>query len=158
MTKTRTTSWLALMALVLFVSSTTAEAQVRAVSFIIKISAEPSIGGTAIGAATGSLNGSSASIPETSWTKTHSDRSPLFEGGVGIAAGKKIEVLALVNYGHAGANGSQVGQVGGLPVTATLDDYKYWGIEGGARMRRPSGFGPYRSLPDFDESARSTPS
>jgi hypothetical protein len=51
---------------------TPAEAQVRGVSFIIKISAEPSIGGTAIGAASGSVNGSPVSIPETSWTKTHS--------------------------------------------------------------------------------------
>ena len=118
----------------------------RGISFIIKISAEPSIGGTAIGAATGSLNGSSVSIPETSWTKTHSQRSPLFEGGVGIAAGKAIDILALVNYGHAGADSNQVGQVGNLPVTAALDDYKYWGLEGGARIRRQSGVGPYASV------------
>ena len=49
-------------------------------------------------------------IPETSWTKTHSQRSPLFEGGVGIAAGKKIDLLALVNYGHAGQTAARSGR------------------------------------------------
>jgi hypothetical protein len=63
-----------------------------------------------------------------------------------VAAGKGIEILALVNYGHAGAGSSQVGQVGGLPITASLDDYKYWGLEGGARISRKSGLGPYASI------------
>ena len=143
MTHTRRTSLLILLALAFGGSLTPAQAQARRVSFLINIAAEPSIGGTAIGAATGTANGATISIPETSWSKTHSDRSPLFEGGVAVAAGQTLDIVALVNYGHAGAKGTQVGQLGGLPVTAALDDYTYWGVEGGAHVRRASGLGPY---------------
>jgi uncharacterized membrane protein HdeD (DUF308 family) len=124
-------------------SPTPAEAQMRGVSFIVNISAEPSIGGTAIGAATGTINGSTISVPEASWTVTHSQRSPLFEGGVAVPVTSHVDIVAFVDYGHAGAKGEQVAQLAGAPVTLVLDDYNYWGVEGGAHLRRASGVGPY---------------
>jgi hypothetical protein len=128
-------------------SSRPAEAQVSDnVSILLKISVDPSVGGTAIGAASGTVNGVPASIEEVSWADTHSRQSPLFEGGVGVRAGDFAEVLGLFNYGRAGAEADAIGEVGGAPLLATFDDYKFWGLEGGIRLRGASGMGPYATL------------
>lgn len=137
---------LALLAIGWSGALTPAHAQAGGLSVIIKIAAEPSIGGTALGAATGTINGTSFTLPEASWSDTHSEHSPLFEGGVAVNAANNVDIVAFVDYGKAGANAKQLGQLAGLPVTLTLDDYKYWGLEGGAHLRRDSGVGPYVSL------------
>jgi len=140
-----TVFWLAL-ALLVSGSLTPAHAQLRGLSFIIKISAEPSVGGTAIGAASGSVSGSPITIPAAKWTDTHADRSPVFEGGIAIPVAHILDIVALVNGGHADADAKQVGDLGGTPVTAQLTKYNFWGIEGGVHLRRPSGAGPYASF------------
>ena len=124
---------------------TPASAQVnQGIHFIVKISADPSVGGTAIGAATGTINGVPVTVNEASWSETHAKQSPLFEGGIAIAAGRAMDVLALFNYGHAGGNaGVLIGSVGGTPVSANFDDYNFFGGEAGIRLRRSSGLGPY---------------
>jgi hypothetical protein len=134
-----------LFMLALLAASSPAAAQVSSrPSVIVKISADPSVGGTAIGAATGTINGAPVSINESSWADTHSQQSPLFEGGIGIGTGHSVEILALVNYGHAGAkSGVLVGTVGGTTITANFDDYNFWGAEAGVRVRNRSGLGPY---------------
>jgi hypothetical protein len=146
MKNVRTIAAGALAALGLFACSAPAFAQVHGLSFIIKVAAEPSIGGTSIGAASGTINGSPVSLPQASWTKTHSERSPLFEGGVSVRAAQSADIVAFVDYGHAGATGSLVGQVGNVQLNATLDDYTYWGMEGGVRFGHPSGIGPYATV------------
>ncbi len=125
---------------------TPAQAQTGALSVILNVAVEPSIGGTAIGAASGAINGTPFNVDDASWSKTHSQHSPLFVGGVGINAATNVDIVAFVEYGHAGANTSQIGQLGGVPVTVLLDDYKYWGLEGGAHLRREAGIGPYATL------------
>jgi hypothetical protein len=144
MTRARTT--LALVALALGVSGSLqpADAQVSdRVSFLMKISIDPSVGGTAIGAASGTIDGVPVSIDEASWTDTHSERSPLFEVGVAVRTGDRAEILGLFNYGRAGADVETIGDVGGAPLAATLDHYQFWGLEGGIRFRPASGVGPY---------------
>jgi len=124
-----------------------AEAQVSdKVSLMLKLSIDPSVGGTAIGAASGAVNGVPVSIQETSWTDTHSKESPLFEAGVGIRAGRLVEVLGLFNYGRAGATGNAIGEIGGVPLQASFDNYQFWGMEGGVRLRGASGVGPYAAF------------
>jgi hypothetical protein len=113
------------------------------VSFLVKMSVDPSVGGTAIGAASGTIDGMPASIDEASWTDTHSERAPLFEAGVAFRAGQFAEILGLFNYGRAGADADAIGEVGGVPLIASVDDYEFWGIEGGVRFRPASGVGPY---------------
>jgi hypothetical protein len=142
----RRTALIAVLTFLVSGSLTPARAQLRGASFIIKISAEPSIGGTAIGAATGSINGSPLTIPEAAWTDTHSDRSPLFEGGIAIPVAHILDVVALVNVGHADADAKEVGDLGGTPVTAQLTKYSFWGLEGGVHLRRSSGAGPYATV------------
>jgi hypothetical protein len=116
------------------------------VALIAKISVDPSVGGTAIGAAAGTIDGVSASIDEASWADTHSSASPLFEAGVGIRAGSFAEILGLFNYGRAGAGDSSTGEVGGVPLLASFDNYEFRGLEGGVRVRRASGVGPYATF------------
>lgn len=124
-----------------------AEAQLTdTISILLKISADPSVGGTAIGAASATIGGIPASIDEASWADTHSRRSPLFEGGVGIRAGQFAEILGLFSYGRAGADSDAIGELGGVPLTASFDDYEFWGLEGGVRLRGSSGMGPYATL------------
>jgi len=146
MSTARTTSLLAVLAIGLSGWLTPAEARQLRPSIIVKLSIEPSIGGTAIGAATGTVNGAPISIPEASWTDTHSQKSPLLEAGVAFPTGRTLDILALLNYGHAGANSDQVGTIGGNPLTLSLDDYTFWGIEGGIRLRKESGAGPYATV------------
>jgi hypothetical protein len=147
MTNTRRTLALAVLALAICGSLQSADAQEsHAVSILLKISIDPSVGGTAIGAASGTIDGVPASIEEASWTDTHSERSPLFEAGVGFRAGEFAEILGLFNYGRAGAETDidTIGDVGGVPVTASFDDYEFWGLEGGVRLR---GFGSAAAAP-----------
>lgn len=146
MTNLRTICAGALLVLGVFASSRPAYAQGRGFSFIIKISVEPSTGGTSIPATTGTINGSPFSLPEAKWTKTHSEKSPLFEGGISAVVGHYVDVVALLNYGNAGATSNPVGQIGNTPLTATLDDYNFWGMEGGVHFRHPSGIGPYATV------------
>jgi hypothetical protein len=146
MTMARRASVAVVLAMGWLGAATPARAQPGALSVIINIAAEPSIGGTAIGGASGTINGTPFSVADASWSKTHSQHSPLFVGGVAITAARNVDVVAFVDYGHAGANSSQIGQLGGVPVTLMLDDYKYWGLEGGAHLRRESGLGPYATL------------
>jgi len=124
---------------------TPAAAQVnQGIHVVVKISADPSVGGTAIGAATGTINGVPVTLNEASWSDTHAKQSPLFEGGIAIAAGRAMDILALFNYGHAGGNANViVGSVGGTPINANFDDYNFFGAEAGIRLRRSSGLGPY---------------
>lgn len=125
----------------------TAEAQLSDdVSLILKISIDPSIGGTAIGAASGTIQGVPASIEEASWADTHSRQSPLFEGGIGLRAGDFADILGLFNYGRAGAEANAIGELGGELLQAAFDDYQFWGLEGGVRLRGVSGVGPYGFL------------
>jgi len=116
------------------------------VSILVKLSIDPSVGGTAIGAASGTVDGVPFVIDEASWSDTHSRSSPLFEGGVGLRAGDFAEVLALFNYGRAGANADAIGNIGGSPLLASFDAYKFWGLDGGIRLRGVSGMGPYVSF------------
>ncbi len=105
MTSTRTTLTLAVLTVGISGSLQPADAQVTdPVSLLVKISIDPSVGGTAIGAASGTIDGVPASIEEASWTDTHSEKSPLFEAGVAFRAGDLTEILGLFNYGRAGAN------------------------------------------------------
>lgn len=113
------------------------------VGLIVKISADPSIGGSAIGGASGAINGVPVSVLDSPWADTHSQAAPLFEAGVGVRAAEWVEVLGLVNYGRAGASADTIGEIGGTPIDASFDDYKFWGLEGGLRVRPPSGVGPY---------------
>jgi hypothetical protein len=114
------------------------------INFIVKISASPSIGGTAVGAATGTINGQPVVINKLSWTDTHSNSSPLFEGGVSVSVSRSLEAMGLLNYGHAGSQeGVIVGTIGGQPLTGAFDDYNFWGAEAGVRLRNASGLGPY---------------
>ena len=77
-TKTRRTLTLAVLALGISGSLQPADAQVSdPVSILVKISIDPSVGGTAIGAASGTIDGVPALIEEASWTDTHSEKSPL---------------------------------------------------------------------------------
>jgi hypothetical protein len=140
----RTTLVLAVLGLGLAGCFQPADAQDR-VTVLLKISIDPSVGGTAIGAASGTIDGVPASIDEASWTDTHSERAPLFEAGLGVRAGELAEILALFNYGRAGAAGdiATIGQVGGAPLTASFDNYEFWGLEAGLRLRPASGIGPY---------------
>jgi hypothetical protein len=116
------------------------------VSILVKISIDPSVGGTAIGAASGTIDGVPASIDEASWSDTHSARSPLLEAGVAFRAGDVVEILGLFNYGRAGANAEIIGEVGGVPLVASFDHYEFWGLEGGVRWRPASGVGPYATF------------
>jgi hypothetical protein len=135
---------LVIVALALAGALQPAEAQLSdGVSVLVKISVDPSVGGTAIGAATGTVDGVPASIQEASWTDTHSQQSPLFEGGVGIRAGDFAEILGMFNYGRVGANADAIGDIGGEPLFASFDNYQFWGLEGGVRLRPVSGMGPY---------------
>jgi hypothetical protein len=134
-------------ALTLAVSGTLQPAAAQdAVSVLLKISIDPSVGGTAIGAASGTIDGVPASIQEASWTDTHSQKSPLFEAGVAFRAGEIAEILAMFNYGRAGADAETIGDVGGTPLSASFDDYQFWGLEGGVRLRPASGIGPYATI------------
>jgi hypothetical protein len=143
----RTTLTLAVLALGVSGSLQSAAAQVPdRVSILVKISIDPSVGGTAIGAASGTIDGVPASIEEASWTDTHSERSPLFEAGVAFRAGDFTEILGLFNYGRAGANADTIGELGGVPLVASFDDYEFWGLEGGVRVRPASGVGPYATF------------
>jgi hypothetical protein len=138
---------LPLIMLGFFGSPSIATAQVAdRVGILVKVSIDPSVGGTAIGAASGAIDGVPVSIDEASWADTHSDRSPLFEAGVGVHAGGVVEVLGLFNYGRAGADADTIGQAGGAPLMASLDDYEFWGLEGGVRLRPMSGVGPYATI------------
>jgi hypothetical protein len=143
MTHIRTSLVLAILALALCGTVQPAEAQLANMFIMIKIADEPSVGGTALGGASGTINGTPISIPEKSWADTHSQKSPLFEGGVGFPAGRSADIVALVNYGRAEGNGKTVGDLAGTPVTAIIDNYTFWGMEGGAHLRTPSGVGPY---------------
>jgi len=145
MINVRRTALLVPLAILVTGMLTPAYAQLR-LGFILKIVAEPSIGGTAIGAATGTVNGSPITIPEAGWTDTHSDRSPTFEAGIAIPAIKILDIVALVNIGHADADAKQVGDLAGTPVTAQLTKYNFWGLEGGIHLRRPKGAGPYATV------------
>jgi hypothetical protein len=147
MTGPRTTLTLAVLALGVSGSLQPADAQLTdPVSILVKISVDPSVGGTAIGAASGTIDGVPASIDEASWTDTHSEKSPLFEAGVAFRAGDLTEILGLFNYGRAGANANTIGDVGGVPVNAVFDDYEFWGLEGGVRLRPAAGVGPYATF------------
>ena len=125
-----------------------AHAQVSNVTVLLKISIDPSVGGTAIGAASGLLDGVPASIEEAAWTDTHSERSPLFEAGLAFRSGDFAEILGLLNVGSAGADTDaySIGEVGGVPLLAAFDDYEFWGLEGGVRLRPASGVGPYATF------------
>ena len=118
MSGTLRTLALAVLALGISGSLQPADAQVSdSVSVLLKISIDPSVGGTAIGAASGTIDGVPASIEEASWTDTHSEQSPLFEAGVAFRAGDVAEILALFNYGRAGADTATIGEIGGNPLT-----------------------------------------
>ena len=49
----------------------------------------------------------------------------------------------LFSYGRVGAAADAIGEVGGVPLRASFDDYEFWGPEGGVRLRPGSGVGPY---------------
>ena len=36
--------------------------------------------------------------------------------------------------------------MGGVPLRASFDDYEFWGLEGGVRLRPGSGVGPYATI------------
>ena len=147
MSGTLRTLALAVLALGISGSLQPADAQVSdSVSVLLKISIDPSVGGTAIGAASGTIDGVPASIEEASWTDTHSEQSPLFEAGVAFRAGDVAEILALFNYGRAGADTVTIGEIGGNPLTVSFDPYEFWGLEGGVRLRPASGIGPYATF------------
>ncbi len=147
MSGTPRTVALAVLGLGISGSCQPADAQVSdGVSVLLKISIDPSVGGTAIGAASGTIDGVPASTEEASWTDTHSETSPLFEAGVAFRAGDAAEILALFNYGRAGADAVTIGEIGGNPLTASFDPYEFWGLEGGVRLRPASGVGPYATL------------
>ena len=147
MTAARTTLTLAMLLLGVSGCLQPADAQTSDnVGILVKISVDPSVGGTAIGAASGTIDGAPASIEEASWTDTHSESAPLFEAGVGLRAGSVTEILGLFSYGRVGANADAVGEVGGVPLRASIDDYEFWGLEGGVRLRPVTGVGPYTTI------------
>ncbi len=138
---------LAALSLLLVGCVVPAEAQLASsVSVLAKIAVDPSVGGTIVSAASGAVAGRQVSINETSWTDSHSRQSPLFEGGFGFRAGKAAEVIALFDYGRAGADQVVVGSVDQQPLRASFDRYSFWGLQGGVRLRPSSGLGPYASL------------
>jgi hypothetical protein len=146
MTSPRRTLTLAVLALGVSGSLQPAAAQVDPFTFLVKMSVDPSVGGTAIGAASGTIEGVPASIQKASWTDTHSEKSPLLEAGGAFRAGDFAEILGLFNYGRAGADADAIGEVGGVPLVAIFDDYEFWGLEGGVRVRPASGVGPYATF------------
>lgn len=144
MNKYRCVVYLVVAATLALFSAAPAVAQ-GAGSFSIygKLSWEPTVSGVMHGGSQGQILGEPATIDEKSWGDTHSDGFRV-EGGIGWGLSDRLEAIANVNFGSAGADDLEIGSVAGLVTTATFDDYEYWGVEGGARyFFGEGGFRPY---------------
>ena len=119
----------------------TASAQSKAGSVSIAVTGnwDPSIGGTMHEGGSGKVLGLTTLVDEKSWSDTHKQSGFLGSAGVGIGLNSKVEAVGNVEFGQVGAQQLQVGTVATLPLFAQFDDYKYWGLNGGARVFLASG-------------------
>ena len=128
------------LAMVLGVATTaSAQTSARAISLTVTGGMEPSIGGTMHEGGSGRVLGLATEVDEKSWTDTHKQTGLSGSAGIGIGLNDMVEMVANVEVGRAEAQRLQVGTVATLPLFGEFDDYKYWGVNGGARVFLGSG-------------------
>ena len=113
--------------------------------------------GKMIKAGSGTLRGVPISLDETSYDDVYG-RMGLFKVGIGYRISPRSEVTANLVISRSGSEQVVVGTVGDARarLTASFDDYNYWGIEGGqrfyfARVRFTPFVGYYLGLNRFDD-------
>jgi hypothetical protein len=116
---------------------------VGTISITAKLAIDPSISGSVLSAGAATIDGVPATITATKWTDTHSESSPLFAADVGYAIAARADLIGGFEYGRAGANLVTLGSVPAGALSASLDPYQFWGIEGGARVGLSHGHGLY---------------
>lgn len=116
-----------------------AQTKAGAVSVAVTANWDPSIGGTMHDGGSGKVLGLTTVVNEKKWSDTHKQSGFLGSAGVGIGLNDKVEAVGNVEFGKVGAQQLQVGTVATLPLFAKFDDYKYWGLSGGARVFLASG-------------------
>jgi len=104
------------------------------VSVTLKGGWQPTIGGVMHEGGSGSVLNLTTVVEEKKWGDTHENNGFGFEGGIGFGVSDNAEIVANFEYGQMGAKILQVGTVAGLQLLAEFDDYKYWGLNGGARF------------------------
>jgi len=105
----------------------------------------------------GTLNGVPISFDETSFDDVYG-RMGLFKVGIGYRTSPRAELTANLVISRSSSEQVVVGSIGAenAPVTASFDDYNYWGLEFGqrfyfARTRFTPFVGYYAGINRFDE-------
>jgi hypothetical protein len=141
MSRMKPAVWAGLCAVLLVIapSQVTAQQGPGTMSVTIKLAVDPSIGGVMHLGASGDVNGDQLTVQEQSWSDTHSQKSPLFVGGVGFGLAETAEIVANFEYGRVGSDTVEIGTLDGQPLYAAFDRYQFWGVEGGFRLGRDAG-------------------
>jgi hypothetical protein len=119
----------------------TASAQTSAGTISVTVTAgmEPSMSGTMHEGGSGRVLGLATEVDEKTWSDTHEQTGLSGSAGVGIGLNDRVEMVVNVEVGRINAQRLEVGTVATLPLFAEFDDYKYWGVNGGARLFLGSG-------------------
>lgn len=76
-------------------------------------------------------------LPTTVQSRTSRDVYDIgygWRGGLGYGVSRRVELFGDVTWGRASASQLRVGDVAGLDLFASFDDYRAWGMEGGMRL------------------------
>jgi hypothetical protein len=91
--------------------------------------------GKVIAAGSGSVNGVPINFDDTTYDEVYG-RMGLFKAGIGYRISPRSEITVNFVLSSSASDPVLVGNVGavGAPVTASFDDYSYWGFEAGQRF------------------------
>jgi hypothetical protein len=113
----------------------TGEALLHRLTISVLFGVDNQFSGKMIKAGSGTLRGVPISLAETSYDDVYG-RMGLFKVGVGYRISPRSEVTANLVISLSSSEAVVVGTIGNAnaPVTASFDDYNYWGLEVGQRF------------------------